>query len=423
MKRDLWNQIFEKYAILEHIKNDGKYEITSKTINEFREARLMTKFDNASQLPLIFSEHKLSILPITRGSYVIAPMDTFCQFPTLEHSTEITYINFPETIQSLSPETITSEALALNAAYLSGIFKDFIDDENLFPTVSGKMSSQTFNFKIMNLLTKNEMHLAVDKALIEIDAGYESVENLLILEAKNHVSDDFIIRQLYYPFRRLLESGIHKNIRTVFMVYTNNTFHLYEYIFSDPSRYNSLQLKNFKRYRFEKLSITSGDIEKILKNTVVEKEPSIPFPQADSFERVINLCELLYKTPLTKTDITKEYGFDKRQTDYYVNAGKYLGLIKEIEGKTLALSDLSLKIMSATPTRKQLKFAEIILKHSVFNEVLKQQIKTGTILSKNEIIAIMKQQNLFKVTSEETYGRRASTIRSWIDWITSLTVL
>ena len=423
MKRDLWNQIFEKYAILEHIKNDGKYEITSKTINEFREARLMTKFDNASQLPLIFSEHKLSILPITRGSYVIAPMDTFCQFPTLEHSTEITYINFPETIQSLSPETITSEALALNAAYLSGIFKDFIDDENLFPTVSGKMSSQTFNFKIMNLLTKNEMHLAVDKALIEIDAGYEGVENLFILEAKNHVSDDFIIRQLYYPFRRLLESGIHKNIRTVFMVYTNNTFHLYEYIFSDPSRYNSLQLKNFKRYRFEKLSITSGDIEKILKNTVVEKEPSIPFPQADSFERVINLCELLYKTPLTKTDITKEYGFDKRQTDYYVNAGKYLGLIKEIEGKTLALSDLSLKIMSATPTRKQLKFAEIILKHSVFNEVLKQQIKTGTILSKNEIIAIMKQQNLFKVTSEETYGRRASTIRSWIDWITSLTVL
>ena len=68
MKRDLWNQIFEKYAILEHIKNDGKYEITSKTINEFREARLMTKFDNASQLPLIFSEHKLSILPITRVS-------------------------------------------------------------------------------------------------------------------------------------------------------------------------------------------------------------------------------------------------------------------------------------------------------------------------------------------------------------------
>ena len=423
MKRDLWNQIFEKYAILEHIKNDGKYEITSKTINEFREARLMTKFDNASQLPLIFSEHKLSILPITRGSYVIAPMDTFCQFPTLDHSTEITYINFPETIQSLSPETITSEALALNAAYLSGIFKDFIDDENLFPTVSGKMSSQTFNFKIMNLLTKNEMHLAVDKALIEIDAGYEGVENLLILEAKNHVADDFIIRQLYYPFRRLLESGIHKNIRTVFMVYTNNTFHLYEYIFSDPSRYNSLQLKNFKRYRFEKLSITSGDIERILKNAVVEKEPSIPFPQADSFERVINLCELLYKTPLTKTDITKEYGFDKRQTDYYVNAGKYLGLIKEIEGKTLALSDLGQKIMSATPTRKQLKFAEIILKHSVFNEVLKQQMKTGTILSKNEIIAIMKQQNLFKVTSEETYGRRASTIRSWIDWITSLTVL
>ncbi len=423
MKIDLWEQIFEKYNILDHIRNYGQYEITSKVINEFREARLMTKFDNASQLPTIFTQNKLSILPITRGSYVIAPMDTFCQFPTLEHSRDITYINFPENIQSLSPESITSEALALNAAYFSGIFKDFVGDEHLFPTISGKMSSQTFNFNIMNHQTNREMQLNVNKALIEIDGGYEGAENLLILEAKNHLADDFIIRQLYYPFRRLLNSDIDKDIRTVFMVYTNNTFYLYEYTFSDPQKYNSLTLKGFKKYRFEKLSITTDDIEKLLEHSIIKSEPTIPFPQADNFERIINLCELLYKTPLTKNDITMEYGFDKRQTDYYVNAGKYLGLVEETEEKSLKLTDYGANIMNSTPTQKQLKFARSILAHSVFYEVLKQQIKMGVALSKKEIVNIMKQQRLFKVASEETYQRRASTVSSWIDWITSLTSL
>ena len=194
-----------------------------------------------------------------------------------------------------------------------------------------------------------------------------------------------------------------------------------EYRIFTEQDYNSLQLKGFKKYRFEKLSITLEDIEKLVRGLTIEKEPTIPFPQADNFERIINLCELLYKKNLTKTDITTEYGFDKRQTDYYVNAGRYLGLIKDSDDKSLTLTKLGCDIMGSTPTQKQLKFAESILKHSVFHEVLKQQLKTGNVLSKKEIIGIMKHQNLFKVESEETYSRRASTINSWIDWITSLT--
>jgi len=63
-----WRQLFEKYNILEEIKQYGAFEITSEQINEFREARLMTKFDYRKNLPEIFKRNKLSILPITRGS-------------------------------------------------------------------------------------------------------------------------------------------------------------------------------------------------------------------------------------------------------------------------------------------------------------------------------------------------------------------
>lgn len=413
-----WNNIFEKYKILDQIKKDGKFEISASQINEFREARLMTKFDNASQLPQIFTENELSILPITRGSYVIAPMDIFHKFPMIESSNEISYFNFPDNIQTLLPDNINSESLALNAVYISGILEDFIQDEKLLPTINGRMSSSLFNFNIKNTKTKKILNIDVNNAQIEIDAGYEGVESFSIIEAKSHFADDFVIRQLYYPMR-LWSSKVRKNIKTIFMVHTNGIYYLYDFKFNDLNNYNSLTLNKFKRYSFDKLEINIEDIEKILLNINLVDEPKIPFPQADSFERIINLCELLDKSELTKNDITTEYGFHKRQTDYYVNAAKYLDLIKE-EGDKLILSFTGEKIMQKSPTLKQLSFVKQILKHPVFHEVLKEQLKTGEVLSKSRVVEIMRKYPLYNVKCENTYERRAQTVSSWIDWITSL---
>ena len=209
MKINLWENIFDKYDILENIRKNGQYEISAKVINEFREARLMTKFDNASQLPKIF-------LPVTRGNYIIAPMNIFHDFPKIEHSGEISYLQFPEHIQSLSPDNITSEALALNAAYLSGILKDFIGDEQISPTINGRMSSSAFDFNIINSWSNEIVQVNVNNAQIEIDAGYEGAEYLSIIEAKNYLADDFVIRQLYYPLR-LCAGNIRKPVKTCFI--------------------------------------------------------------------------------------------------------------------------------------------------------------------------------------------------------------
>ncbi|MBQ9441497.1 MAG: hypothetical protein IJU55_00595 [Selenomonadaceae bacterium] len=39
---------------------------------------------------------------------------------------------------------------------------------------------------------------------------------------------------------------------------------------------------------------------------------------------------------------------------------------------------------------------------------------------KNYIIRLMKKSNLNDIKSDETFGRRSSTIKSWINWIVEL---
>ena len=63
-----------------------------------------------------------------------------------------------EYIQSLDSSSIPNEAIALNYAVAAGIVEDFLQDEELVPTVSGRMSSGIFDFNIYNkkiiLMTK-----------------------------------------------------------------------------------------------------------------------------------------------------------------------------------------------------------------------------------------------------------------------------
>lgn len=146
---DAWSKLFDKYQIAKNVSNDGKFIINSSQINEFREARLMTKFDHKKNLPILFQEHQLSILPITRGSYIISDFDVYKSFEKSPNE-PIEHLKFPEHLQSIDFQNIASEATAINCAYVSGIFAHFLEEEELLPTVSGRMSSNTFNFNITN---------------------------------------------------------------------------------------------------------------------------------------------------------------------------------------------------------------------------------------------------------------------------------
>ena len=163
-KNDIaWEQIFEKHRILDKIEIKGRASISSADINKYREARLMTKFDHRSQLPKLFIDNNLSILPTSRGTYEIGTFETFCDFNKEE--VDATPIDFPTFLESIDYKDITSEATAINCAFVSKILHDFTDEDSLLPTVSGRMSSSLFNFKINS-----------NKGLFDVKVGNSQIE-------------------------------------------------------------------------------------------------------------------------------------------------------------------------------------------------------------------------------------------------------
>jgi len=427
-----WIKLFEDHKILESIHKQGSFIIDSKQINVEREARLMAKIDHSFQLPRIFADNNLSILPISRGAYIISDIKTFSDFTPCEDP--IIDFRFPENIESLDFNNITSEAVAINGAYVSGIIEDFTQDKLLLPTVNGRMSSQAFNFNIYRNPPKNDfLNIGVEKSQIEIDAGFEGMNSLNLIEAKNTISSDFIIRQLYYPYR-LWESKIAKPVRPMFLTYTNGIFHMREYVFDDLMCYNSIRLINQKRYRIKEntsLVINTETIQELIHNTIIIPELEIPFPQADSFERIINLCEILgNKITLTKDELISDYDFkqsdtfDMRQVDYYTNAARYLGFIERgrNENKEVCyfLTSRGTNLFELPIKKRQIELSKSILSHLVFNRVLSLYFNKAEIPTKSEIVQIMRNSNLFHVQSEDTFRRRASTIISWINWILDL---
>ncbi len=129
---------------------------------------------------------------------------------------------------------------------------------------------------------------------------------------------------------------------------------------------------------------------------------------------------------ITKEEITQNYDFDARQTDYYANAGKYLGLIDT--GRDLLtrqtgcfLTTKGKQIFGLNLIDRQKEFVTLILSHRAFKETLKLHLDNGEMPDKEAIVIIMKHSKLYNVDSDTTYFRRASTIIGWVNWIINQT--
>ena len=182
-----WERLFEKYRILEEVDRSGRFMISASQIKEFREPRLMTKFDHKVNLPALFRDNRLSILPVTRGDYLISSFSAYQDFE--EHAAAPVKISIPPHLQSLLPEFLVSEAIALNCALACGVLGDFLEDGDLAPTVSGQMGSGEFAFDINT--AAGTQRVAVSSSQIEIDGAYEGSRYLSLFEAKRDLSDDF----------------------------------------------------------------------------------------------------------------------------------------------------------------------------------------------------------------------------------------
>ena len=417
----VWEKLFDEHKILNEIEYNGFHIITSAQINKFHEARLVTKFDHKVNLPKIFLDNNISILPLTRGSYMLGQFDAYNE---LKYDKNIKNINFniPSHIESIDYNNLYSESACLHCAYISGILNDIAGEETL-PTVSGRMSSGKFKFNIRNTVKGNKYPIEITNSQIEIDGGYEGYDRFILVEAKNFTSDDFLTRQLYYPYR-LWENKIDKEVVPVFMTFSNDVFSFFIYRFTDIYEYNSIQLVEQRNYVLAPESITLDEIYEVMQSSKLVKEPEIPFPQADTFSRVIDLLGLLMANDELSADyITTNYAFNPRQTDYYTNAAIYLGLVvkkRDKNGTYYSLSATGKDIMSKRHKQKYLALVKKIIEHEVFYKVLRRYFYAAAPVPRDEIAKIMNACFIYRVGSPDTIRRRAQTVFKWIEWILSL---
>ena len=413
---EVWNSLFEKNNILKEIDDNGFYEITAEQIKRAgREPRLMTKFDSSDNLPDIFKNNSLAILPIKRGSYIIGRFQNY-QDVEIDNNIDVETKILPDFISTIDYHNITSEAVSLNAAYISGMLEDIVGEE-VVPTISGRMGTGEFNYNIL-LSNKNSFEVRVENSQMEIDGSYESVSKFIILEAKNHFMKDFIIRQLYYPYK-VWKNNTSKEIIPIMLIKHDNIYNFFIYSFENDNDYNSIKLQKIKRYILDEPynPIEVSDIMDIMEGINYVEEPlDIPFPQANTFELVLDLLDELNRQDMTKDEITEFLEYDPRQTDYYINAARYLSLVTK--GEKYTLTEYGKKAMKMNQKDKTLEIIRAILSHKPFYLAMKQQLETFN-FDKGEIAKAI--DSCRKELNGSTPGRRTSSVMAWIKWILDIT--
>lgn len=418
-----WEILFERHDIIDNVRKNGHFYIKASEIKTVREPRLMCKFDHRTNLPELFAKNQLAILPVSRSEYVIGSFDMFKDVK-YQPALSPTRIGFPSYLQSLRYSELHSESVSLHAAHVAGMFSNLMEDckEPFIQTVSGRMGSGAFQFQIHTAHGLDEVTVAGSQ--IEVDGGYESQSVFLLLEAKKERVTDFNIRQLYYPYR-VWKKKLKKPVIPVFFTHSTDIFSFFVYEFREESVFNSISLVAEKHFIIDDERITMEDMKNLADSaqTVVEDE-RIPFPQANNFERVVDLLGLLYENDLSKEDITTNYNFTDRQTDYYTNIGRYLQLVDKYRGDDgiyFQLNNEGRRILSLPFKQKYLALITKVFEHAPFKLAFQEWMSNGYI-TPEKVVDLMKKTNV-NVQAESTYHRRAQSLIAWINWIKKRTEL
>lgn len=148
----------------------------------------------------------------------------------------------------------------------------------------------------------------------------------------------------------------------------------------------------------------------------MEKKSKIPFPQADDFNKIINILNISNIENITNKEKIKIIIGDvtDRQVQYYLSACIFLGILDDKKQMT----KLGIYLRKLSMIDQEIELARIIISKDVFGYVYFLEKRINTKLFRSEVIDIMKKYALFN--SEEVYKRRAQTIIKWIEWINNV---
>ena len=420
-----WKKVFDGCLVLDQIAEYGEYHIMADELKKhgLREPRLMARMDSKRDVPPVFKENGLCILPCeARGNYIIGHFDAFVGLDYSTKHLEKYPIRIKSKYDTLNPCNISKEPSAILSAFNYGILDKIAGEPtaNLKMTNFGRESTAEFYFSINNTSGGAPYNIHVNRSQLEMDGVFESEDCIINIEAKIGTKENFIARQLYYPYR-LIRDQTDKDILNVFLTYSGGSIFTHVFTVDDAINYNSFRLIERGRYDFfEEISIREVS-DLVNKATIADEPPGIPFPQANSMEKVIDTVDVINHYPgINNKDLAYYLSIDERQGGYYGNACSYLGLVnRELHNGAFQyyLSTAGKEFLDLPPKARILHIIGLMAKHRAFNHFLKEYLEQNRPPDSKEVVDWL-IKNIEKMNEDKgTPARRASTVVRWIKWI------
>ena len=381
--------------------------VTARDIKRItgEEARLMANIHSYDKLPSVLKANGLFVLPVKNGVYALVRGNGY-------HTVEEVAVP-PETFYSrldfdlVASKAGSSEMQYIDHAFNSGLLEHFAGVGTLRLSLRGRRFSPPFEFRV-----GKSPPIQVRSVQIECDGGFEGREHMIVLEAKVDHPQDFLIRQLYYPFRYSRIVVPQKESLPMFFSVDmdSHVYTFWRYRFLDVYDYESIDLVRSKRFVIVESPLAPDKLAAL----PTKSEKGAIVPQADDIEKVLELPLLVAEGLDNSAVIAEHFGFDRRQSSYYREAAQALGLVA-LENSSYVLTDVGRGYVQLPANERNELVCRLLLELPVMNEVLVYLLSKSTKrITKAEVASIIERISHLSGT---TPARRAQTVFAWFRWI------
>jgi hypothetical protein len=144
-----------------------------------------------------------------------------------------------------------------------------------------------------------------------------------------------------------------------------------------------------------------------------------PFPQADRFERVLQVVNFLGTGHDEIQTLVNVLDIDERQVHYYLAASRYLGLVFESDGKLAIPSEVQklFNEVEVTPLEFFFEVAKSIVRIPSIASTFLEWNSQSPSIDRQISLEALRNSDAGSSLSESTLARRARTVYSWAWWV------
>lgn len=405
VRLERWREIVERRGLNLELPVNVITAADIKTLTG-EEPRLMAKIDRRDELPSVFAEAGVFLLPIANGEYAIVRGEGYHDLEPVEGPPAVFVSRLPFRLSSAGAGA--SETQHIDFAFNSGLIERFAGLGNLYLTIRGRKRAPEFEFRV------GDVRLRAANVQVEVDAGFEGERHIVVLEGKIGARDTFHIRQLYYPFRFWSTLVPEKTVVPVFFTYQieKQLFSFWEYRFSDPLDYGSIEL-----VRAQSFIIRLAD-RNVLEPRFLSRAggPSLGpnvIPQANDVTKVMELPFRVAEGQTTVAALARAFEFNERQSRYYREAVEALGLVWARNGK-VGLTETGRQFVSLPAQgRNELLFRQMFRLPLFYALLIELFLDPDKSLSQTQIAAMIERLSRYR---GDTLARRAQTVLAWLRW-------